>query len=303
MNYFQTLMLVIGAIVLLQDVWQFTIGWNSFPNLEHMLPKEFLTQAYVYIQPIKYGSMYMKPSGFFLREASFVSQFTAIAVAIEVAFFRRIWLLAVFSAVLFACFAGTGLLLLALISPIMLLRLPARASAPLIGLVLIALIAAFQLGWYGSVSQRMGELQTSDSSVSGRFIIPFQVLGDFIRNNDSVLWGVGAGSSSNVYVPLPIVKLMMEYGVLATVAFYAMLAYALFDRRAEAIVASALFVNFNLGGGYLLVAVIVNLCILLGTLFRPIGRRPDVSAMRELVRWSPRYALRRAQIMPRPTSA
>ena len=305
MNYFQTIMLVIGAIVMVEDIWQFTFGWNSFPNIDHLLPKEWLNPGYVYIQPIKYGSAYMKPSALFLKEASFVSQFTAISVAIEIAFFRRLWHIAFFVAVLFACFAGTGLLLLVFISPVMLLRLPPRASIPLIVLALIALASAFGLGWYDSVSQRLAEVQDSTSSSSMRFIAPFQVLEDFVRHGGSVLWGNGAGSTPSVglYVPLPVVKLMLEYGFFAAAAFYAMFIYALFDRKAEIIVASALFINFNLGGGYLLVPVVVNLCILLGTLFRPVGGRPGVSAMRDLVRWSPRYALRRAQLTPRPSSA
>ncbi len=305
LNLYQNAMLIGGIIVIIQDIWQFTIGWQSFPNMEHLVPSALLTPGYIYIQPLSYGSAYIKPSGFFFREVSFVSQFTAIAFVIELAFFRRAWRLVLYTAVLFACFAGTGLLLLALITPILLLRSPPRAALLLVALAVTALAAAFAFGWFGYVGQRLGEIQSSTSSTSGRFVVPFQQMMDFIRQGGPVLWGKGAGNmpATETYVWLPITKLVLEYGVVATIAFYAMFLHALFDRGADLMLGAALFVLFNLMGGYLQVAVIVNLCILLGTMFRPSGPKPSAVMMRRLVRGPWRATSDSAQTSTRPTPA
>ena len=290
MNIYQNLLVFGCAVVLLQDAWQFTLGWSSFPNMDRLLPAELRTQGYVYLQPLNYGSPYSKPNGFFFREASFVSQFAAIALVIELALFRRLWRMALYGVTLFACFAGTGLLILAIISPLLLLRLSGRMIVAAILGALVAVGLAIGTGWWESVAYRFNEVNQANSSTNGRFFYPLQILSGYLSQQPRLLSGLGSGNMPNEisYIWLPITKLVLEYGPVSAIVFHLMFVYALVDRAPSLRIAAVLFVIFSLGGGYLQVAVVVNLCILLGALLRPVGERPTAAQWLAARRPAPR---------------
>jgi hypothetical protein len=270
-NLFINAMLIAGAIVIVQHIMQLTIGWRSWPNLDKLLPQDILMPNYVYIQPINSGSPIMKPNGIFFLEVSLVSQFAALALILELLYFQRLAQTALLLGVLVACFAGTGLLMLALTLPFLLTQFN-RKIWILIGVgFLVALVVAYEIGWFKAVHHRFTEYQLHGSSSNQRFIAPWLLMMEFMRGGSDALftgWGAGSILKARDIVWWPLAKVTVEYGVLTSVAFHAFLIYAMFVHTPNwrASVGFLLFYSF-MGGGFL-VPVYPLACLLFCCLFR-----------------------------------
>lgn len=270
-NLFINAMLVAGAIVILQHILQLTVGWQAWPNLDKLLPQNILMPGYVYNQPINYGSAIMKPNGIFFLEVSLVSQFAALALILEIVYFQRLTQTALLLGVLVACFAGTGLLMIALTLPFLLTQFN-RKTWILIGVgFLVALVVAYEIGWFNAVQHRFTEYQQHGSSSNQRFVAPWLLMMEFIQGgNDALFTGWGAGSilKARDIVWWPLAKVTVEYGVLTSVTFHAFLIYAMFAHTPNwrASIGFLLFYSF-MGGGFL-VPVYPLICLLYCCLFR-----------------------------------
>jgi hypothetical protein len=270
---FQWIMVIVGLIVIIEDGWQVLASWESFPNMNQLFPKAVLVEGYAYIQPLFYGSNYVKPNAFFFLEVSFLSQFTACALIVELLFFQRLWRMALYLMILFISFAGTGLLMVALIAPFLLLRLSRRLLW--IGIIpgLVILTLAMSLGWYDQVERRFSEFNRSDSSSYMRFIEPGEKLAKFASDSSSLYTGLGAGAAPkdpNV-VWWSVTKLVAEYGLSTAILFHLFFLGAIFVNAPSRILALTLTLMFSVMGSNLLGMPVVNLCFLLSVLLRPVG--------------------------------
>jgi hypothetical protein len=272
LNSFQTIMVIIGVIVIIEDVWQVLTSWQSFPNMNELFPKTILVEGYAYIQPLYYGSNYVKPNAFFFLEVSLISQFTACALVVELVFFQRLWRIALYVIVLFIAFAGTGLLMAALVSPFLLLRLSKRLVWVGILPSLMIVTTAVSMGWYEEVQQRFSEFNRSDSSGYMRFIEPGEKLAEFTSASSSIYTGVGAGAAPKDpgVVWWSVTKLVAEYGIVTAVLFHLFFLVALFADAPCRLLALTIALMFSFMGSNLLCMPIVNLCLLLSALLRPV---------------------------------
>jgi hypothetical protein len=267
---FQNFMVVGCGIALVQQVWQLAFGWKSFPNLEKILPQSMILEGFVYIQDLYYGSPYIKPNGIFFLEVSFLSQFIAIALVIELVFFQKIWRVALYAGTLLAIFAGTGLLLLLLVSPLLAARLPIR-RAILLGVIgLAVLVVALNSGWYDQIDQRFAELGDPSDSGYLRFVDPWVRLREFATRPDAWYTGNGAGSTPKApgVVWWAVTKLATEYGVLTAILFHIYFVGALMWRAPSYRLALILLLWFSFMGSSLLTFPVIALCLLLGASFR-----------------------------------
>jgi hypothetical protein len=279
MSLFQDAMCVVCAIVFIQDLGQFTIGWQYFPNMDNLLPEWLIVGGYNYLQPLAWQSVYIKPNAFFFKEVSFVAQFVALAFIIEMTLFHRTNRLALYLCGLLATFAGTGLFLVALVFPILILTRPPKNLGPTLLIAALAVVIAVGSGWYEQVAGRITEFENTNTSSYGRFVFPFAAAYEHLSGDFLPFTGVGAGNVvygdiSVVYVPLA--KLIIEYGLVVTLSFHAMFILALFSRAPAAAIAFSLLVLFSLMGGYLLSPTIVYVIFLLGVLLR-VRERPENS--------------------------
>jgi hypothetical protein len=268
----QSAMLVVSGIVVVQQVMQRLWGYQSWPNLNTLLPKAILVPNFNYFRETGYGSGVFQPHAIFFLEPSFVSQFLALALVIEFVFFkRRLWMLA-FGAGLLLTFAGTGLLIVAAALPLVISRLPARVLAGGGVLVVAGGLLAAKFGLLDQYATRAMEFNQQGSSGYYRFTVPFQMLYTSIMNPDLLFSGSGAGSSVEfegmTVLPMAVNKLIDEYGLLTTVSFYLLFCYGLFQSTPSATLSVALFVFFNFCGGGLAFPVYVITYIVLGTLLR-----------------------------------
>ncbi|WP_277980611.1 hypothetical protein [Sphingomonas phyllosphaerae] len=232
LTLFSNLMLAFAAIVWIQHAIQFSIGWQYWPNLDKLIPSAYLVPEFLYIQPLQFGMKYMKPSGITFLEVSFISQFISLALIIELLFLNRMMRVIFFGATLFATFAGTGLALLLVALPIVFTRMNVRTFITVLATAFIALFVALQLQWFDMVANRMGEFDKQGSSGSSRFIEPLDRVRRALLDPSAVYSGVGPGQierGGNTFW-WPIVKAVVEYGLIQGLLLYAFLLFSMFDR-------------------------------------------------------------------------
>lgn len=270
-NLFSSMMVGFAGLEFAQHLIQLLLSWQWWPDLNRLLPEQLLIPFYNYIQPVAWGLPYMKPNAVFFLEVSFLSQFLALALAGEIVLFRRPWRIALFTAALFATFAGTGLLLMIMTLPVLLGRLKIRTmTLVLLGMGIVGALA-YWLGWFGLIQDRLDEFSKAGQSGNMRFVLPFERMVEFIDAPGSLYSGIGAGQieKGENFQFWPITKAVLEYGYLPGIAFYAFFLYAIFDNPVSKRIAFTLAVWFTFEGA-LLTAVNPFTCALLSSLFVPL---------------------------------
>ncbi len=270
MNIYVLAAMGIVALVVIEHLIQLSFSSAAWPAIEKAVPTEFLVKDYNYIQPIQYGSRLMKPNAVFLLEASFVSQYIALGLIVELIFFGRMWRMLILTAGLLLSFGGTGLLLVIACLPFLVLRMSPRVMLVALVVLVFAGLAALEFGWYTQVSHRMTEYQLATSSAHERFVSPATALVDFLQRPDALYMGVGAGQIDIGHGEAwwPVTKVTVEYGVLTAAAFFAFFLYSLFGEGGHLRMGFALFLFYNFLSGSFAVPVNALTCVFFCTLFR-----------------------------------
>jgi hypothetical protein len=268
LNFFSNVMIIFSIITLLQHIIQVLFSWQYWPNLDDLVPHNFLIPNYNYMQEVFYGSKYLKPNGIFFLEVSFLSQYVALALAAELVLFHRTWRILLFAAVIFSSFAGTGLLLLLLSLPVLLGRTNIRTMTIIVVALMAVALAAYYFGWLETVSHRLKEYQRNGSSADMRFVEPLNRLFDFVKEPSAMFRGIGAGQieKANNFQWWPITKAAIEYGLITGIVFYGFFLYTLFHKAPYRQLAFVLAVWFSLEGS-LLTAVNPLTCALFSSFF------------------------------------
>lgn len=263
LDMFSVLMIALAGLEFLQHAMQLVAGPQSWPNPYKLLPEGMLVPNFTYLQPIAWGARLNKPQAFVFLEVSFLSQYIALALLIEILIFRRVKRIVYFSAALFATFAGTGLLLLLVSLPLVMGRMPLR-NALLVTLVLLVVAGlAAHLGWIDMVGGRVTEFHKAGGSANHRFIEPFDRIMQSLDRTGSFYSGIGAGQIEKVnnHQFWPIAKAIVEYGLLPGLLFYAYFLYSMFDRPPHLRLAIVLVIWYTFEGA-LLTAVNPITCLL-----------------------------------------
>jgi hypothetical protein len=282
MNAFITIMLFFCAVTIAQHVIQIVSSARFWPDPTDFFPDNMLIPEFNYTQSIVWGSKYMKPNGVSFLEVSMLSQYIALALALELVLFQRTSRMVIFGVTIMLTFAGTGVLLLLITLPVLLGRLPARRMAIIVGVLMLVSYIAFKVGWFDIISNRMNEYKHNGSSANMRFIEPLDRLIAFLGNPDALFGGIGAGQieKGRNFQWWPFTKASIEYGLIPGVLFYGYFLYSLFRNTAHKSLAFTLAVWFTFEGA-LLTAINPLTCVLLGTLFvlpRKAQNQPDEKA-------------------------
>ena len=251
LNTFQWSMCVVACIVIVQQILQYTIGNSYWPNLERMLPSYLLVGDYVYMRPYAWRSPYLMPNGIFFLEPSAVSAFTAVALAAEVVWFKRIWRLGLYASSLVVGIAGSGVTIIAICSIPLFLQMDRRLRAWALGLGLPIFLAALLLGAFTHVIERSSEFSNQHSSAYARITVPFEATLKLSADPDYLLVGNGPGTSVKALntVQWPVNKLTYEYVLLTAIVFHAFLIVAILGQPASRTVALIIFIPHVLFGG------------------------------------------------------
>lgn len=285
MAFYSNLILVVVGIVIAQHVVQATVGWTYWPNLDKILPANVLIPNYNYIQPIVWNMPYMKPNAVFFLEVSYLSQYIALALIVEVVLLQRVWRMILFAGTLLATFAGTGPLLILLTAPVLVLGTSRVRTAVIVSLALVVVaLLASELGWFDLISHRLDEFQHGGSSANMRFVEPLNRIVDALSTPAHVYSGIGPGliEKAGIFQWWPLTKAIVEYGLIAGLLFYIFFTQAVFDAPPNVRMAVCLFVWFTIEGS-LLTAINPATCMMFSTMFvidRTARRNPAPVASR-----------------------
>lgn len=267
-------LLAVAASCLVGLDWGLQLAHLGMPNLERLIPYPLIYQAYNYIQPVSWGSPWLKPNGIFFLETSHASQFIAIGIVVELTLFRNLARLSVLLLGLGATLGGTGMLLLVACVPPLLLRLPTRFLIAPIALAPIVLFVAAQGNLLEPLTKRTTEFSQNSSSGFNRFILPMQWSLDALDTPiEESLFGKGAGSMPKTvnneeegtvgYAWPPYTKIGIEYGLATLAVWFAFVLTSVFGSAAPFAVAWAAFFQYEFLNGSLNVPIHTIYCVLL----------------------------------------
>jgi hypothetical protein len=256
---FQRIMLVMAVIAVAQFAEQLTTH-TRLSLFEHV-PKGFWIEGYNTRPTLGWGSDFRKSNGEFFLEPSFLSQFLAVSVIIEILFFGNWKRIALYGAGIFCSFSGTGMLLLVLFGIATVIKARRYELLYPLPLLLVVFLLVQDNTYVQAITGRINEFGESGTSASIRFDAPNEALFDLI-NRDFIGFLIGKGpgvvdqlgqfygyGESN-YPALH--KLLIEYGLLGTVPFMLFLGWRFFAWPRSRILAGALFVMYMALSGSLL---------------------------------------------------
>ena len=275
LRFFVNLALLMVPIIFLQWGLQYLIHPGLWFNVETLVPSSLLVPGYFYQRFVSFGSAWIKPNGIFFLETSILSQILALAIAVELVCFRDIRKALVLTVGLISTTAGTGVLLLALCSPLLLRYLSAR-------ILVVSLVVGVLGTFYFLINgiplafDRLSELSSQTESGYYRFVAPYLILSEIFDQGNGLWYGAGAGNAPKSLVLMPpFAKLIYEYGLLASVSFYAYLIVSMFRGAYSFTISLAVFIFYNLLGGGLAVPFYGIAVIVLTAIFRVTHHNED----------------------------
>ena len=256
---FQTVALLVAGSAVLQFSVQFVLGAAWMFPFDLLLPAPFFIPGFNLVIEITGGIV--KSTGLWLVEPSHLSQLMALAIIIEFTSFRRPAVLAGLAVGLLLSFSGTGLVLLAVFLPVLLIA-SGRAGWLVAGLILLLptlwlLADTFPINYFFS---RLGEFTNPQASGSMRFFGPYWAVADvFAGRPDLLATGVGPGRMTDaiLYFDYNVqdsswLKLLIEYGLMGGLPFAVFYGYCLFAGCPDRRLAAALLFEVLFLGGFLL---------------------------------------------------
>jgi hypothetical protein len=234
-DFFLKLARVIAWCAIAQFVLKSFVPVRYLFPIENFVPHAFVVQQFNEQGVIEYGSQLYRSNGVFMLEPSFCSQLLAVAVMVELGTLSRFRHLAIYALGMLVTYAGTGFLILGVCVPIFVIQ-SGRWSLLLIGAVAIAALAVG--GSYLHLDRfiaRAHEFNSVGSSGFARFVGGFYLFKQFLWNDPvRALVGFGAGSfkayALRAHWPvaeMALTKLIFEYGLIGTAAYFGFLLYCL----------------------------------------------------------------------------
>ncbi|HET9068881.1 MAG TPA: hypothetical protein VFN28_09565 [Amaricoccus sp.] len=265
---YAALMVLPALLVLAQYGWQLRAGPGSGLGLDALFPRRWLLPGYIYRASTEAWRTWDRPNGVFFLEPSFCSAFLALAFLNEALWLRRTGLAALFLAALLLSGGATGLLLVAIAIA---WRLRRSRSGVLVmaatGFALAALVDS-RLASLG----RLAELASPGSSGYDRLVLPLASFWRVVGDPGGWLAGHGAGRiTADFGNAWPMVKLTYEYGLPTALLWLAFFAVAIAGRERVGL-RIAVFLVFQLTGGYLLSPVMLLFVALSCTMATPASR-------------------------------
>ena len=259
LGHFQTLALLVAGSALVQFLVQFVLGASWMFPFDRLLPAPVFIPGFNMV--IELGGGIVKATGLWLLEPSHLSQLMAIAIIVESAWFRRPLVLAALATGLLLAFSGTGLVLLAVFLPVLLIR-SGRGGWLAGGLVVgaAAIWASADIFPVDYFLARLGEFANPQASASMRFFGPYWAVADvFAGRPDLLLTGVGPGGMADAVWHFDYavqdsswLKLVVEYGLIGALPFAVFYGYCLFVGCPDRLLAVALLFQVLFLGGFLL---------------------------------------------------
>lgn len=275
--FYQKIMVFFSVLGVIQYFAQYVIGPKyAFPIDFFMQP--FVMKGFNSLNQLGYGVEFYKSTAVFMLEPAMLCQYLAVAVIIEMVYFKNIKRFISYFAGIAVTFSGTGLLLLMVLAPVYLVikrRFLILMTAAIC--VVTAPVWAPLVGLERTV-ERASEFTSEKSSGYARFLSIFRTLETKVLDDDqAMLFGRGAGSIVRVLATSgrdfeafnpSWGKMVFEYGIIGGMAYFLFLGYVLWRGGSSSFVKVALVLQLMFLGEYVL-APMVHLLILSFVIWPP----------------------------------
>ncbi len=281
---FRTLMFGLALCGIGQFAAQLVVPGTRLFTFDGLVPEFLLLDGYNTVIPLYFGSAMYKCNGLFFLEPSIFSQYIALAVLIELAFFKITPRTIVLGIAGTLTFSGTGLGLLIVFGVIALVQ---RRRFAWLALGAAAVPIFLSQPWVQLVfTDRIAEFGTRTTSGFARFISPFWLIRDSLLDDPlRFFFGRGPGTTHELigqvahdyeaYDPTW-AKLLLEYGLLGFIAFLAFIAICLFGRSHSRTLAAAVLFSYLFLGGVLIQPYFVFVALVLFVLPAQAQPRADL---------------------------
>lgn len=283
--YFQKIMLIIACLGVFQYFFQFLAGPQWAFIMETYVPDAFYKKGFNGMNALGFGSHVYKSNGVFFLEPSMFCQFLAIAVLIELIYFRNWLRMAAYIFGIAITFSGTGLVILFLVLPFVLLRQKRYGVVFTLTVLLFSAPLWAPYVGLGTQIERATEITNNQTSGYARFISMFPFIDMYIlQETKTFFFGRGAGSipwdggilatvDYEIFSP-SWAKLFFEYGFLGTLFYIPLMAYVFFNPPRSGFIKAALVIQFILLGEYMIPPTVHGLIV-------PLLAWPSLSGMRQ----------------------
>lgn len=281
LKFFQYCLVPLAAIALLQLAEQFTT--HTTFTLVGQMPSDFLLVGYNTRPVLYWGSDFYKSNAEFFLEPSFLSQYMALGIIIELLYFGSWWRIALYGAAIYSSFSGTGIVLLVIFAAASAVRARRYGLFAVLPVLLVVYLLVQDNPYVTAITGRIGEFSDPNSSAYERFIGPAYALQDLVWSHfSSFLVGHGPGVVERLGLslyyhttfPVP-PKLLIEYGLVGTLPFLAFIIYCFFVRARSLVMASAFFLMYIVLSASLLQPHTVYLFYALGILMPRLSAEVD----------------------------
>lgn len=226
--------------------------------IDNLLPPEFVVQGFNAQGTVSYYSTQIRATGVFMLEPSFLTQFLAVAIVAESVTTRRLWPLALYAVGILVAHAGTGILILLICMPFVVI-VHRRWDLLLLGVLGVAAVLLFgEVLGLNFIANRASEFSDPNSSGFARFVGGFYMFEEMLWPNlPRALFGYGAGAFMD-YVHLftievadmPVTKMIFEFGLIGAFTYFAFIFSSLFSSPLPRLLSLAIALTFLLNGMY-----------------------------------------------------
>jgi hypothetical protein len=274
LEYFQKIMLIIAGLGIFQYFMQYLVGSHWAFLMESFVPDKLYKDGFNGMNALSYGSDRYKSNGIFFLEPAIFCQFLSIAIIIELWFFKNLKRLLVYIVAVAVTFSGTGLVILFMVVPMLLLSQKKYGTILcLAALFLSAPLWAPYVG-LGMQIERASEITNTQTSGYARFISMFPFINLYILNEPSTFFfGRGAGSipwdggilasvDYEIFSP-SWAKLFFEYGAVGSIFYLCLMAYVFISPPRSKYLKIGLIIQFVLLGEYMIPPTVHGIVIAL----------------------------------------
>ncbi len=256
LRFFCNLSTCIAVLGILQFILQFVAGpdW-AFP-IETWLPREYRVLNINDKVPLYYGASIFKANGVVMMEPSVFSQLCALGLTAELIGGNRARRLLIYAAALVVSYSGTGLLILAVTLPLVVI-LHERWDLLVRGLIFAVVLALFADPLNLDVTlRRTGEFSSSGSSAAARFISWRVLFADHLWNSPvATLFGHGAGTYAEIAAgygasEMAHSKIIFEFGLLGGALYLAFILYCMLSSAAPWVLRIGMVITYFMNGAY-----------------------------------------------------
>jgi hypothetical protein len=226
--------------------------------IDNLIPQQFVVQGFNSQGTIGYLSTQVRATGMFMLEPSFLTQFLAIAIIAESLTSTRLWRLGLYGVGILMAHAGTGMLILLIVMPFVVITRRRWDLMLIGGLGIVFLVVFGEVLGLDFITSRTNEFSDPNSSGFARFVGGFYMFEQMLWPNlTRALFGYGAGSFLEYthlftieVADMPMTKMIFEFGIIGAATYFTFIATCLFSSPLPKLLSLGVGLSFLLNGMY-----------------------------------------------------